>query len=408
MSQINYGGENYQTQAGKGNVNFSGGEHYHYYSQSSTSSGSISQDSSKSRSVDVGQDTELRRKNILLEIFNPDSRLVLGVYDDLDKKSQYDLLFRALNASIFLCDDFVVMPPTFLLECPVVLKLIKVVSPFMAEGMIRMPMRDRSFSEFYEKKLEEYSEVTENYPEMFGKMGTQAVSLMKKHSQTRIERTVKIGQGLAQMWAEGPDVNPYWQKHIHLIPSEILDTVRYIPETLHNRGRAVTYGLIAKQSPYQQTGMPIPLIQKLLQHSYSALYINEYDLKVVSNLPFSQDVFGHGLNNLPYDFEALRAALKPLGLFDIILNLPAKEMIILRYLHGYTRFIFTFDKIANSCTSSSQVRRHFTLAAAICSNTIKRHQSNLHKLIEIKEGLIANEKVEMINEILLETSLTLS
>lgn len=348
------------------------------------------------------------RKNILLEIFNPDSRLALGIFDDLDVKNQYKFLFKALNISIFLCDDFVIMPPTFLLECPVVLKLIKSVSLFMEEGIIRLPVRDRSFSEFYDKKLEEYSEVVENYPEMFAKMGTQAVNLMKKYSHTRIERNAKIGQGLAQIWAEGPDVNSYWKRHINLIPSEIVDTVRYIPTTLHSRGRAVTWGLIAKESPYQQTGMPVTVIQKLLQHSYAALYIKEYDLKVVSNLPFSQDSFGHGLNNLPYDYEALKAALKPLGLFDIVLSLSPEEMILLRYLHGYGMFIDVFDRVAHDCVSVSQIRKCFAMAAAACASKIKQYELNLEKIVSSKSESMNHEKVCLIEQILLEASLTFS
>lgn len=408
MSQVNYGGENYQTQTGQGNVNFLGGNHYHHYPQSPILSDNEPQDSSHSSRLTIEQNHKLNRKNIFLEIFNPDSRLVLGVYDDLNSKAHYAFLVRSLNASVFLCDDFVIMPPTFLLECPIVLRVMREASPFMAEGIMRLPMRDRSFSDFYEKKLEEYSEVTENYPGMFGRMGPQAVNLMRKHSQTKIERNSKIGQGIAQMWAAGPDINPYWKRHISLIPANILDKVRYIPETLHDRGRAITYGLVAKQSPYEETGMPVSLIQKLLQHSYSALYINEYDLKVVSNLPFSQDVFGHGLNNLPYDFEALRAALKPIGLFDIILTLPAQEMIALRYSYAYTKFISVFDEIAHRCSSSSQIRRHFTLAAASCSSQVKKCKSDLEKIIKRKEFSATDDKINSISEILLESSLALS
>jgi hypothetical protein len=366
--------------------------------------------SSLLQKIHQGRDISLGRirKNIFLDIFDPDSRLAVGITNDLDTKAQYRLLSKALNVSVFLCDEFVILPPAFLLECPLVLKLVKSVSIFMEEALIKLPMRDRDFSKFYEKKLEEYSEVVENYPKMFGKMGTQAVNWMKRYSHTRIERNTKIGQGLAQIWAEGPDVNYYWKKHINLIPNEILDTVRYLPLNLHNRGKAVTWGLVAKELPYQQTGMPVRVIQKLIQNGYAALYLDEYDLKRVSNLPFSQDSFGHKCNNLPYDYEALKAALKPLGLFDITLNLLPEEIVFLRYRPGYSRFIDVFDRITHDCMSVSQVRKCFVIAASTCASRIKQHQSDLEKINKERDNFATYEKVNLIDEILLEISLTFS
>jgi hypothetical protein len=351
------------------------------------------------------------RKNIFLDIFDPDSRLTLGISNDLNSREHYRLLAKTLNASVFLCDDFVILPPAFLLECPLVFKLVKSASVFMEEGLIRLPIRDRSFSEFYEKKLEEYSEVVENYPTMFGKMGIKAVNWVKKYSHSRIERNAKIGQELAQIWAEGADTNPYWKKHISLIPNDILETVRQLPLNLHERGKAITWGLVAKEIPYNQTGMPVRVTQKLIQNGYIALYLNEYDLKVVSNLPFSQDSFGHGLNNLPYDYEALRAALKPLNLFDLILDLLPEELLLLRYLAGYSRFIDVFDRTAHECESVSQIRKYFAIAAASCSSKIQQSKLDLEKIS--KERLnprshVSQEIVYLIDAILLQASLALS
>lgn len=348
------------------------------------------------------------RKNIFLDIFDPDSRLALGITNDLNTKAQYKLLSKALNVSVFLCDDFVILPPAFLLECPLVFKLVKSASIFMEEGLIKLPIRDRTFSEFYEKKLEEYSEVVENYPKMFGKMGTQAVNWIKGYSHTRIERSAKIGQELAQNWAEAPDVNSYWKKHINLIPNEILDAVRHLPLNLHNRGKAVTWGLLAKEIPYQQTGMLVRVTQKLIQNGYTALYLDEYDLRVVSKLPFSQDSFGHGLNNLPYDYEALKAALKPLGLFDKTLNLLPEEIVVLRYLSGYSRFIDVFDRISHECRSVSQIRKCFAIAASTCVSRIKQYQLDLEKITKEGDNFKTHERVKLIDAILLEISLTLS
>lgn len=314
------------------------------------------------------------RKNIFLDIFDPDSRLALGISKDLNTQEHYRLLAKALNVSVFLCDDFVILPPAFLLECPLVFKLIKSASIFMEEGLIRLPIRDRSFSEFYEKKLEEYSEVVENYPTMFGKMGIQAVNWVKKYSHSRIERNAKIGQELAQIWVQSPDTNPYWKRHINLVPSEILETVRHLPINLHERGKAVTWGLVSKELPYNQTGMPVIVTQKLIQNAYISLYLDEYNLKVISNLPFSQDSFGHGLNNLPYDYEALKASLKPLSLFDLILNLLPEELVFLRYLSGYSRFIDIFDRITHECESVSQIRKYFAMAASNCNSKIKQYK----------------------------------
>jgi hypothetical protein len=395
MSQLNFGGNNYQIYTGQNAKVFCGGEHTHYHTNFYSGHGD---------SLNIKLST-LSRKNIFLEIFNPDSRLALGLYDDLTPSQQYKLLSKALNASVFLCDEFIVMPPTFVLECQVVHKLIRNVSAYMAEGIIRMPMRDSSFGKFYEKKLVEYSEVAKDYPRMFGRTGSQAVSLMMRFSQSRIIRNSLIGEGLAQMWAQGPDTNPYWKRNMKYIPSKMIDQIRYAPQALYQQGCAVTHGLISKRIPYEQSGIPAAVIQKLLQHSYAALYINEYDLKVLSGFPLRYDAFGHGINNFPYDYEALKAALSPLGLFKHILELSAEEMISLRYRLGYSRFIQAFDLVACQSTTSSEIRMCFAQAAANSSKATKLLAKDLTRYNGNPNVTDRSEKIDIINEILLEGSL---
>ena len=64
------------------------------------------------------------RKNILLHFINRDAREVFGI-QQLPSAHRDELLNRALNAAIILCEECCVMPPGFLLECEVAFDLSK-------------------------------------------------------------------------------------------------------------------------------------------------------------------------------------------------------------------------------------------------------------------------------------------
>src|SRR5207244_2460910 len=92
-------------------------------------------------------------------------------------------------------------------------------------------------------------------------------------------------------------------------------------------------------------------LRHVLQNQYFNIYMREYGLTVVTQLPFARFSFVLGSNDLTNDYEALRAALATLGLWDLIANLSADSMLSLRYRDGYYRFRRLFDRVTQKAAS---------------------------------------------------------
>lgn len=295
--------------------------------------------------------------DVFLDFFNRDSREIYG-FDKLPNETHLAFLVEALTVAVFLCRDHCILPPGFLAESKLGREaLIIRRGEYLHERLVRLSLKEYSLDEFWDKKEHQYEPFREKYEGLFDPKNHE---LLRSVSRAIIPRTSRIADAITTGWQNAPDANPIWRDRIRGLKADEVERLRKIPLEILDSGIAITWPAIAARIH----GPLVPSeLRPVLQNVYFSAYLAEYDLKVITNLPYTSHPFVSTGKNLAYDYEALKAALAAGGLWDIIRGLATQSIIHLRQRAEYLRFREAFDAIAAGTDQLSEVRRIFTFAA---------------------------------------------
>jgi hypothetical protein len=299
-------------------------------------------------------------KNIFLDFLNRDSRQIYGTYSNFSNQAHVELLNEAINVAVFLCNEYCIMPPGFLAEDAVLRTAFERCREYAHNRIIRMPLREESLAQFFDKKLREYELFRNKYADLFSQ---EVQQLLRGYAIALTPRESNVTIDIIHQWEDGPDKPGPWSKLKDRVPSSEIERIRHIPRAIHNDETAVTWASL--EGPIgQKIGVDPRELRNVLQHDYFGTYLREFDLTIVTRLPFSRTSFGLESGSLAYDFEALRGALSPLGLWPIVLAMSAPSMLRFRDTAGYFEFRHAFDTIAKHCDSTRNITHVFALAKA--------------------------------------------
>jgi nucleoside phosphorylase len=308
--------------------------------------------------------------NVLLDFLNRDSRKIYGLYSNLDINDHLWLLNEAINVAVFLCADYCLIPPGFLAEDPLLQQALTRCQNFLIERLIRMPIKEETLEDFIEKRQKEYLPFKDMYPQLFD---SDSLRLLKNFSVSLVSRTSNVGLSIVKQWEEGPDTSDIWRKTINNLPVNEIERIRRIPRSIKNLGLGVTWPSIAERVG-SNLGIDPQIFRYILQNHYFSVYINEFNLRIITGLPFTRTNFLLEPYNLCYNYEALKGALSCLGVWKIIQSLSADSMMQLRAQHGYFVFRDFFDKVANKSTSPREVTQVFARGAYKLTSVFKETQ----------------------------------
>jgi nucleoside phosphorylase len=91
--------------------------------------------------------------------------------------------------------------------------------------------------------------------------------------------------------------------------------------------------------------------------------MHEYNLRIVTSLPFSTSTFMLGLNDLSYDYEALACALQAIDAWHYVRCMSDTSLLRLRSKAGYLRFRDAFDRVTRVVRTRRELQRRFAQAA---------------------------------------------
>ena len=244
--------------------------------------------STSARRLLVTESVDLpKRQNVFLDFLNRDSRQIYGLYRNLSREQHVRSLTTALNVAAFLCSDFLIAPPGFLVECPIAREALSRREAMLTEGLIRLPLREDTLDELFDKKLHEYGPYKRDYKGLFDERSRR---FLYNHSTWLIPRRTKIGDAMVQSWEQGPDSDPSWNIVKRVMPGGDLERIRSLPRWLSEQGLAVTWPAI--KSAMAGIKADPRSVRLMVQHHYFALYIAEYDLRIITGLPFTRSRFG--------------------------------------------------------------------------------------------------------------------
>lgn len=297
--------------------------------------------------------------NVFLDFLNRASRQIYGLYSNTTPENHIWLLNEAINVAVFLCNEYCVMPLGFLAEDPLTQEVLARCQDFLIDRVIRIPIKEETLENFLEKRQREYFPFRNMYPELFD---PNTLKLLKNYSIALVPRMSDVGLSIVNQWEEGPDNSKAWKKTVIDVPPSVVEQIRRIPRSIKESGVGVVWPSIAERID-SNIGVDPRRFRVLLENHYFNVYINEFDLRTITNLPFSRTNFYLDSDDLRYDYEALKAALSSIGLWKIIQSMSANSLIQLRLQHGYFVFRDFFDKVAGMSRSSREVAQIFASGA---------------------------------------------
>lgn len=292
-------------------------------------------------------------RNILLDFVNPETRRIFGLYR-IPRNSHVSYLIHNINFCVFLCDQYTICQPGVVRECRIADRAFEVLQSYLSEGLVRVPLSDESFEDFDERRARTYFPQKEIYQEMFD---SRKHTTFHKHPEIVIPKIHKSGDGIFKRWERFSDIDELpddwrfdqWKSKIEVGRKAI--------SRVHIQGRPLTWPEISQEFSKENIDQTGFAYRNFLQHLYLLGYREENDLVIVTRIPNIKYLIGVSSIDLRFDYEALREALRVLGMWQSIKLLQADDMIRLRSHPLFSRFRRYLTDVFSSATSARDVAR---------------------------------------------------
>jgi nucleoside phosphorylase len=296
--------------------------------------------------------------NVFLEFLSRDSQEFHGIDAHAIRSKKHRILSEALNIGVFLCSDFCVVPPSFFVESQLTRELLLRSSDYLGERLIRMPLKERSLDEFWAKKEKEYAPIKDHYPDVFDK---KKQNYLNRYAEALMSRPFNVANRIVQAWEEGPDVDEAWRSIRDEIQTKDLELIRRVPRVIREKGLAIAWPAI--EDAIKGLAIDPRVLHYVLQHHYLSIYVRCLNLRIITRLPSERISFLLGDTDLCYDYEALKSALAPIDLWNIVRFGSPELLIRLRMKAGYLNFREAFNAIALDANEPRVILRAFAAAA---------------------------------------------
>lgn len=283
------------------------------------------------------------RSNVFLHFLNRDTREIFGLYQQQRDEDHYRLLRRSVNAAVLLCEDHCIAPPGFIVEDEIAFKLAEAQKAYLNARVLQFPIRERSLADYAEKKRVGYHPMRNRYSGLFD---DTRIGFLGQHARGLIRRQTHISDNILAGWQAGAEANKRpWQpvKKI-LLPAEI-DAISRIPSRLYDDGTALTWSAIEPLLPDGARAASRPL-RDVLQHIYFRQYCAEFELIIVTQIPYMIDDFFLPKQERAYSYLRLQEFLGRFELSSRLLDAPAEFLVALRPREGFIRFMDAFVALA--------------------------------------------------------------
>ncbi|MEP6020381.1 MAG: hypothetical protein ABJ251_18055 [Paracoccaceae bacterium] len=274
------------------------------------------------------------------------------------------------------------MPPGFFLECDLAYEATSQKKPLIDAGLVILPRREVSLERLIEKKRSEYGSVREKFEGLFD---DERVSIFSDTEPLFVKRNTKIGMSATTRWEEGPDTPGTTWKHLKgSMSAKAIENARSAPRKLLEAGEALTWPALLKhlKSEVIQHEEDVRLY---LQRNYFTLYVDEFELVVLRDLPFGLDEFYLPSDGSQYSYNFFTRIFRTLGL-DWMVDLAPENIVQLKNSEKYIRFVDAYVQVIDGAGGVSN---------AISILGLARERSGFSAEAEIEpdlNGVLLNQK----------------
>jgi predicted nucleotide-binding protein len=338
------------------------------------------------------------RKNIFLDFMCPENHTIYGADRNLTAVTLVLLLCESLNVAVLLSGDYCFLPPGFALQSEIIRETLLSKSDFLTKGAIRIPVREASLVDFFEKKIVEYEAFKHQYSGFFDQQGHRFV---ERFAASIIKRQASIGRHIATRWEAGPDETHVWRPIVDELTAREIEALRSVPRILKESGESITWLGMQRHLPrgIERAGFEV---NQALQHEYALIYLKEYNATIITGAPPKTTDFLLIAPDLSYDYLTFSRVLTALGLWDAIRTMDAESILQLKFSRGFLDFISLFDYVCKQPVARLGVIHHF---ARLFDDLRRIKPRDMKEFSHINRLILARRSsnaVEIISEFLFE------
>ena len=233
--------------------------------------------------------------DIFLDVASPDYRRFFGLSRAVSEGRDYasspaaaqhrSWMEDVLLTATLLCDEWVIVPPAFVIECPILAQVVASFRELFRDSLIRTPLRDEDMWKTLEKKRSEYDR--DEFPHIFEPTAEQVVVTI---AEGGIQRHSRIGSGIAATVASLDVDGGTASAPAGWLATDSRAIVRAFARTARE-GDAVTPVNVLKRFKKVTPDLNRRVFS-LAQYSYSTLYVREYKARILTDVPGILHHFG--------------------------------------------------------------------------------------------------------------------
>lgn len=290
------------------------------------------------------------RRDVFLHFINRDARDMYGMNSSWNDRDVLEWLRRYTIIGVCLADDFAFMPPGFVLEDSVAMRLIQDLEPLVRSQRVRFSIREPDFEDYESKKHVQYAAHPSRYQRLLAR---ETVNEFKAIRPTWIRRETPVGASIASNWKRDMLWNGERRRGFQLqIPDRDIDRTAEVPTDILRSGRAVIWPEISGLlSPSISNSMRDDA-RSYLHYQYFSLYVLEYGAAVMSGLNMPRETFGLPPVDWPhYDARPFVSVLNRAGLVRDFVDSPVESFAALRETASFRLFMETYRKSLDAATA---------------------------------------------------------
>jgi nucleoside phosphorylase len=318
----------------------------------------------------------IRRHDLFLDAFSPDYRRYFDLFQPRERVKEpltgevlahYEWLADVLYAGALLAKSSVFVPHAFVLQCPLLSRLVERNRLLVRESLLRMPMGDADVGESLEKMRRTYPR--REFPRLFT---PDAETIVAAVSEATIRRLSKLGNGIVRIVEQLPDTLENGRNRWEGVSTRDIGRIVRGVRLTFNRGAPITYGAVLDNS-----GSLPPIIRRLIfssvHYAYGVQHVREYDLAILRDIPGIHDHFGIDNNCVAYSYRRFWSLFGQLGLNRTFLRTSGPEgIILLRAKAGCALIVDLFAKALRARTLRNNWRVSVTIHPAESAHQIER------------------------------------
>jgi nucleoside phosphorylase len=288
------------------------------------------------------------RHDLFLDVFSPDYRRYFGLFQPREQVveplrgeplAHYEWLSDVLYAAALIARKSVFIPHAFVLQCPLLSRLIENNRLLIRESVLRMPMGDDDVGESLERMRRTY--LRREFPRLFT---ADAESIVAAISEGAISRRSRLGRGIVTIIEQLPETQVNGKdRWANVSKTDVNNIVKCVRSTLAD-GAPVTFESALERAPLLSSPTR-RLMFGCINYSYGIQHVREYGLAVLNDIPGIHDHFGVDGCCPAYSYRRFWSLFSRFGLNRDALRICGSEgIVVLRSRTGVELLIQHFAR----------------------------------------------------------------